>query len=230
MSEEETLIEETPVEETAAEETAVEETPVEAAAEGDKPEWLKDKYKSVEDQAKAYSELEKKFGGFTGSPDKYELSLPEGIEGQFDLEDPRMTWFQEAAKQSNMSQETFSELLHGWIKQEIGDTDGYRENEIQALGTNAQARLRDLGDWGKANLNKDQFEGFKALATSASGVEVLETLVAKSGEGRMPKGNEVREPGMTKEALNELLGDPKYQESPAYRKEVEQKFKDFYGD
>jgi len=230
MSEEETLIEETPVEETAAEETAVEETPVEAAAEGEKPEWLKDKYKSVEDQAKAYSELEKKFGGFAGSPDKYELSLPEGIEGQFDLEDPRMTWFQEAAKQSNMSQETFSELLHGWIKQEIGDTDGYRDNEIQALGTNAQARLRDLGDWGKANLNKDQFEGFKALATSASGVEVLETLVAKSGEGRMPKGNEVREPGITKESLNELLGDPKYQESPAYRKEVEQKFKDFYGD
>tara|TARA_R100001480_G_scaffold902_2_gene2607 strand:+ start:580 stop:1272 length:693 start_codon:yes stop_codon:yes gene_type:complete len=230
MSEEETLIEETPVEETSTEETAVEETPVEAAAEGEKPEWLKDKYKSVEDQAKAYSELEKKLGGYTGSPDKYEVSLPEGIEGEFDLEDPRMTWFQEAAKQSNMSQETFSELLHGWIKQEVGDTDGYRKHEMQALGTNAQARLRDLGDWGKANLNKDQFEGFKALATSASGVEVLETLVAKSGEGRMPKGNEVRDPGMTKGSLDELLRNPKYMESPVYRKEVEQKFKDFYGD
>ena len=36
---------------------------------GDQPEWYKaDKYKSVAEQAKAYTELEKKFGGFTGAP------------------------------------------------------------------------------------------------------------------------------------------------------------------
>lgn len=36
---------------------------------GDVPEWyIADKYKSVSEQAKAYTELEKKFGGFKGSP------------------------------------------------------------------------------------------------------------------------------------------------------------------
>ena len=227
MSEaEETLIEETP-----AEETTTEEAPVEAtAAEGEKPEWLKEKYNSVEDQAKAYGELEKKFGGFTGSPEgEFDLTLPEGVDGEFDLEDPRLIWFKDAAKSANMNQDTFSSILHGWINQEVADTSGSREAEIKALGSNAQARLRDLGDWGKANLNQDQFEGFKGLASSAIGVEVLEALVAKSSEGRMPQANQVRAPGITEGALKELIADPKYQESPEFRKEVEQKFKDFYG-
>jgi hypothetical protein len=47
---------------------------------GDTPEWYKgDKYKSVAEQAKAYTELEKKFGGFTGAP-KDGYQGPEGIE------------------------------------------------------------------------------------------------------------------------------------------------------
>ena len=44
--------------------------------EGDAPEWFKaDKYKTVSDQAKAYVELESKFGGFKGAPKegKYEV-------------------------------------------------------------------------------------------------------------------------------------------------------------
>ena len=69
MSEEETLIDDTPVEEAATDEV-VESTEVEATAEeGERPEWLKDKYKTVEDQAKAYNDAEKKLGGFSGSPE-----------------------------------------------------------------------------------------------------------------------------------------------------------------
>jgi hypothetical protein len=33
----------------------------------------------------------------------------------------------------------------------------------------------------------------------------------------------------TKEALDELVKDPRYYESPAFRKDVEKKFADFYG-
>ena len=42
---------------------------------GDLPEWYKaDKYKSVAEQAKAYTELEKKFGGFTGTKGRIRTS------------------------------------------------------------------------------------------------------------------------------------------------------------
>jgi len=234
---EETLIDENPVEETTTEEAAtetVESTEVEAAApeDGEKPEWLKDKYKSVEDQAKAYAELEKKFGGFTGSPEAgYEIKAPEDLPGEFDMEDPRIEWFQNVAKETNMSQDTFDQMLHGFARMEVeaNDPEAAKSIEIQALGKNANARLRDLGDWGKGNLTPDQYEGFKGLATTAAGVEVLEALIAKTSEGKMPTSNTVRAPGMNEAALKEMIADPKYKESAAFRQEVAEKFEQFYG-
>ena len=234
MSEEETLIEEAPVEEVAAEETTVETTEVEAAADdGERPEWLKDKYKTVEDQAKAYNDAEKKLGGFAGSPEgEYEMNVPEGVSGEFDMEDPRIEWFQNAAKESNMSQETFDQMLGGFVKmeQEANDPEAAKNIELQALGKNASARLTDLGDWGKGNLTPDEYEGFKGLATTAQGVSVLEALIAKTSEGKMPTSNTVRAPAITQDALDDMIKDPKYNESAAFRAEVKQKFHDLYGD
>ena len=234
MSEEETLIEEAPVEEVAAEETTVETTEVEATAvDGERPEWLKDKYKTVEDQAKAYNDAEKKLGGFSGSPEgEYDLNVPEGIPGELDMEDPRIAWFQGVAKETNMNQETFDQMLGGFIKmeQEANDPEAAKGIELQALGKNASARLTDLGDWGKGNLTPDEYEGFKGLATTAQNVSVLEALIAKTSEGKMPTSNTVRAPAITQEALDDMIKDPRYNESKAFRAEVKQKFQDLYGD
>jgi len=198
--------------------------------EGDRPEWFKDKYGSVADQAKAYSELEKKFGGFTGAPEEdYELTLPEEVEGEFDLEDPRLNWFTQVAKESNMSQDTFTQMLHGWVQHEVEDVSGSREEEIQALGTNAQARLKDLGDWGGANLSPEEFEGFKMLASSAAGVQTLEALIAKTQKNGVANTAAVATPGITKEALDERIADPKYQTSKEFRNETTRLFEEFYG-
>jgi len=233
VSEEETLIDDTPVEEAATEEV-VESPVVEATAdEGERPEWLKEKYKTVEDQAKAYNDAEKKLGGFAGSPEgEYEMNVPEGVSGEFDMEDPRIEWFQNAAKESNMSQETFDQMLGGFVKmeQEANDPEAAKNIELQALGKNANARLTDLGDWGKGNLTADEYEDFKGLATTAQGVSVLEALIAKTAEGKMPTSNTVRAPSITQEALDDMIKDPRYKESKAYRADVKQKFQDLYGD
>ena len=236
---EETLIDENPVEENTETPEVQDsdlqqtgDTGTSESVEGEKPEWLKDKYKSVEDQAKAYAELEKKFGGFTGSPEAgYEIKAPEDLPGEFDMEDPRIEWFQNVAKETNMSQDTFDQMLHGFARMEVeaNDPEAAKSIEIQALGKNANARLRDLGDWGKANLDSNQFEGFKGLATTAVGVEVLEALIAKTSEGKMPTSNTVRAPGITQEALDDMIKDPKYATSAAYRTEVKEKFEQFYG-
>ena len=67
---------------------------------GDTPEWYKsDKYKSVAEQAKAYTELEKKFGGFTGAP-KDGYAGPEGIEP----DDALLQELTEFANKTGMSQ------------------------------------------------------------------------------------------------------------------------------
>ena len=60
---------------------------------GETPEWYKgDKYKSVAEQAKAYTELEKKFGGFTGAPkDVCQLTEPDLPKPVCDAPDARAT-------------------------------------------------------------------------------------------------------------------------------------------
>ena len=234
--EEESLLGEAPVEEVATDPTAEVSADGwfladEVNGEGDRPDWFKDKYKSVSDQAQAYSELEKRFGGFTGAPeDTYELTTPEGVEGEFDMEDPRIGWFQQVAKDSNMSQDTFTQMLHGWVQQEVDGVQGSREGEIQALGSNAQARLKDLGDWGAANLSPDEFEGFKALASNAQGVQTLEALIGKTRKNGVANTSAVASPGISREALDDRIADPKYQTSKEFRRETEQMFNDFYGE
>ena len=71
---------------------------------GDAPEWYRaDKYKSIADQAKGYNEIEKRLGGFKGSP-KDGYQSPEGVEENDALLDELKTFAQE----TNMSQDAFS--------------------------------------------------------------------------------------------------------------------------
>src|SRR6185437_5786159 len=82
---------------------------------GEKPDFFKsDKYTSVAEQARAYTELEKKFGGFSGAPEKYELTLEEDIKNSIELnaEDPLLKTFSDIAKSANMTQDTYNKIMN----------------------------------------------------------------------------------------------------------------------
>lgn len=200
------------------------------AGEGDKPEWLQDKYGSVEAQAKAYPELAKKFGGFTGAPDgDYEVSLPEGLEGEFDTESPLFKNFAEAARAANMSQDAFTGLLHVYAQNEYDMQVADKEAEMTALGDNAQTRVKNIGDWGRANLTAEEFEGLREITTSAAGVAAVEAIIAKTKNAAIPDG----QPNLsqdTPESLRAAVADPKYKTSRDYRKGVDKRYQDYYGE
>jgi hypothetical protein len=221
---------EAPAEESAPDAPAVE--PTEGTEE--RPEWLASKFKSVQDQAKAYKELESRFGGFTGAPDgDYELSVPEGIGGEFDLKDPRLAWFQDSARKSGMSQDSFTELLHGFVQSEI-DARPDPAAEIQSMGPDAQARLKAMEDWGRANLDAEQFEGFRGLVTSAAQAQAMEAVLTHTREAKIPRPTDPKSTESTAEDLRTMryakdeFGHLKMND-PAYRKKVDQAYEDLYG-
>jgi hypothetical protein len=151
--------------------------------EGDAPEWYKgDKYKSVADQAKAYTDLEKRFGGFTGAPESY--GLPEEI----DTEDTFVKTLTEIGAKSNMNQSTFDQVL------ELGEAlltaqDELRmEREMEALGPEAEQRLANIDGFMKNNLG-DRYEEFKESVKDAKTVELIETLIKASAPSRLPTGD-----------------------------------------
>jgi hypothetical protein len=204
--------------------------------EGDKPDWfLADKYKSVEEQAKAYPELAKKLGGFTGAPEQYELTMPEGIEGEVRTEDPLLTTFVDVAKELNMSQDAFNKVLHTYIAQEAEAINTDIAGEMEKLGPNAKARVDAVADWAKANLDEEQFSAVYNMATSAANIQALEAIIGINREGRL--GNDGGgNPGMSKEELKAMRfatnehGQRLMEVDPEYRRKVEKAYRDAYGD
>jgi hypothetical protein len=120
-------------------ESKPEETPKEEST----PEWfMKDKYKSIEEQAKSAFELQKKMGKYWGSPqDKYSV---EGLEG-LDAEDPLISNLTPALKEMGVSQEGFNHLVNQYmdankqmmksmeesLKKTLTETDAHTYNSIE---------------------------------------------------------------------------------------------------
>lgn len=186
--------------------------------EGEKPEWLKDKYKTAADQAKAYSELEKRLGAFTGAPDKYDLTLPDYPEVQFRDEDPMLKDFLESAKKNGVSQEYVSEILGTYAKALTANIPD-AEAEIQKLGANGKEQVQLLAQWGSANLSPDEYGIFKGLITTASAVRLFEKLKMLSTQSEVapPAGQPPRE---TEQEVLKLVNDPQYDTNPEFRADV----------
>ena len=158
------------------------------AGEGEKPEWLKsDKYKSVADQAKAYTDLEKKFGSFQGAPEKYEVSE------DYDPEDTFVKMLSDIGTKSNMNQSAFDEMLNLGNELLSANSSVNEEQEMKALGPNAQERLDNIDGYLKNNLG-DRYEEMKDAVSSAKTVELVEALI-KSSVPSSPAMGESIDPG-----------------------------------
>lgn len=217
---------------------------------GDTPEWLKaDKYKTVADQAKAYTDLEKKLGAFTGAPEEYEtpkaedfassIELPEGVDFNIDPEDPLLQTFIPMAKEMGVSQEGFNKLVGMYIQQQANDyasTMTSMAEEKERLGANAEERLGNIDRWAKANMDDELYQKLANSLTTAEAVEAVEHLIGKARNSKLPNPAEITpRPGVTKQEVDELMaakddkGKLRYVTDPIYRKSVEAKMKSLWG-
>lgn len=198
MSEEQTV--ETPDAET------VDVAAVEAAADAQPPEWLiTDKYKTVEDQAKAYSELSSQMGKsatelgelkkfkesaskVVGAPEEYEI--PQSDQFEVDIEDPRFGAFKQFAKENNLSQDMFNsglQLFADLDKAYAEASEAFAKAELAKI-PDAESRIKNIQDWMGANL-PDHAESLADLVTTAKGLEGLEALLEKAGKAPASPSN-----------------------------------------
>ena len=160
---------------------------------GDSPEWYKsDKYKSVSEQAKAYTELEKKFGSFTGAP-KDGYSGPEGIES----DDALLQELTDFASKTNMSQEAFGEAWELLSAQSGAAEEVSRDNEIAKLGNNAGERIKNVEGFLKNSLDAEDYENVMGLVTDARSIELVEALVKATSPVKLPIDGGESPTGMT---------------------------------
>ena len=160
---------------------------------GDMPEWYKaDKYKSVAEQAKAYTELEKKFGGFTGAP-KDGYALVEGVEA----DDALWSELVEFGKNTNMSQSALNQAWELLTAQEQAVEEVSIEAEMEKLGDNAVERVKVVEQYMKNNLDSDTYERLRYAVNSAEAVELVEALVKATAPAKLPIDGYVQPGGIT---------------------------------
>jgi len=160
---------------------------------GDTPEWYKaDKYKSVADQAKAYTDLEKMFGGFTGAP-KEGYAMPEGV----DQGDELMEALQGFAEKTNMNQDSFNDAWDLLLAQSDAVEEVSAETEIAKLGDNATDRVKTVEQFMKNNLDNETYEKVRFSVNSAESIELVEALIGATAPAKLPIDGHIEPGGLT---------------------------------
>lgn len=184
--------------------------------EGPRPEFLSHKYKNVAEQAKAYTELEKKFGGFTGAPPEYDFESIKKTGYAPDLENPVGKEFMEYAKQANMSQKHVESLMAMMHKYESQRLPPSREDIYRDLGPTATDTLRTVGNWTNNNFTADEMPLLNNIARmGAPYVKVLEKMrqLATSSASRINTtdmaNTNAPKPATKAEVQARYLQDPK---------------------
>ena len=168
---------------------------------GEAPEWYKsDRYKSVSDQAAAYTELEKKFGAFKGAP-KDGYSMPEGIEKEDELMQELMGF----ATETNMSQDYFNKAWDLLAAQSGAAEEVSAEAEIAKLGDNATDRIKTVEQFMKNNLDPDVYEQVRYAVNSADSIMLVEALIKSTAPQKLPIDGYVVPGGVTWEDIKKEM-------------------------
>lgn len=210
--------------------------PAEPQEGADNPEWLLPKYMTdgrskedaISEQAKAYNELQGRFGSFTGAPEEYEVSISEQLtEAGLDIksDDPMVQEAMKFAKESNMSQDGFNKMIELYGMQQVAEhkaLEEYRTNEMKQLGPNADSRIDNIIEWGSKNLDEETFKGLQGMANSAEAVKVIESLVGMTRSAPVDASN-TPSPGVSAEEVRSMQfekdehGNRKINSDPEFR-------------
>jgi hypothetical protein len=199
---------------------------------GDLPEWYKaDKYKSIAEQAKAYTELEKKFGGFTCAP-KDGYSIVEGVEA----EDALWQELVQFGERTNMSQSALNDAWGILSAQEQAVEEVSMEMELQKLGDNGVERVKVVEQFMKNSLDSDTYERLRYAVNSAEAVELVESLIKATAPAKLPIDGYVQPGGITWEDIEAEMfkkhesGQMLRSVDPNHERKIQRMMKEFGGD
>ena len=203
----------------------------------ERPEWLPEKFKTPEDLAKSYSELEKKLSQPSEDEPQQEAEATETEQApapQFDK------YAEEFASSGELSADSFSELEKMGYPKEMVDTYIKGLQATQSADANTVMELaggqegyKDLTDWARENMAENELNVYNQMVESNTdnAKVAVEWLMSRreaagdvepnllSGKSGSPLKDEFRS---TAEVVS-AMKDPRYHEDPAFRRDVEEK-------
>ena len=218
----------------------------EAPASEPSGELILGKYKTQEDLASAYKELETKLRSSREElrnevlneineksekpPEAYEI--PEGLDPELAETNEQFLGFAKYAKEQGWTQQQFDNAVSFYL---ASQPQVDIEAERKALGDNVDARLEAVNNFVSTTFTEEEFNLLGPLASTAKGVEVLEKLMGLT-QVKVAQG----EGNNTAESRDEMLirakrmqNDPRYYSQRdrdlSYVKEVDELFRKAVG-
>ncbi len=195
------------------------------AGDGERPEWLQEKYKSVAEQAKAYNEAQKRLGAFKGAPDEYDLTLEDMPDVKLEKDDPILDDFLKEAKENNVSQDYVTKMLNTYVKA-IKMNNPDPKKELEKLGPNGKQDIQTLGKWAKNHLSNDEVDVFKKMINTADSVRVLQKLRGIMNQP-ITQPTKTNAPQVSKESILKKIHDPRYETDETFRNQVREELAQF---
>lgn len=162
--------------------TEANETPTMSYADG--------KFTNVGDLEKSYLELQstfsKKLGGFEGAPEEYSFSK-EGFEAN-ETSEALTAWGKENSLSNDGINSLYDAVFEIDATRNAAQTEAeqaYVKEQTEALGTNADSRIRNASDWVRANIGEDAADSINQMWGGAKGVEAIEKIM-KMSQGASP--------------------------------------------
>ena len=213
-----------------------------------RPEWLPEKFQSVEDMAKAYAALEAKLGGKTqDNPQTDPANADNNQTGQnpeqalsekgLDLS----TFTTEFNAKGELSADSYAKLAAAGFDK--GLVDNYINGQKAVAAQYDTAVTTEVGGsekysevvtWAKANLTDDEITAYNAAVSSGNMAQAKLAALGLSAKFQKAVGSEPRlVQGRTNSAsedvfestaqLTESMRDPRYAKDPAFRAKIQSK-------
>jgi Phage T7 capsid assembly protein len=211
----------------------------------DKPGWLPEKFKSPEELAKAYAELEAKLGKPTQQNTEEKPADTQEQQVQEELQNKGLDLYEfsdEFASQGQLSDDSYSKLEKAGYPRDIVDQfiEGQKaraslfESEVKAVAGGDQG-FTDMVQWAAANLSPAEIAAYNAAIDSGSPEQAK---LAVAGVYQKYSASRPTEPklrtGSTSQAtsgdayesvaqLTKDMASPEYKSDPAFRAKVQAK-------
>ena len=212
------------------------ETQIQTSDQEVRPNWLPEKFKSAEELAKAYGELEKKM---SAPQEEVQEETPEQPSSEVEALDK---YYEEYTENNELSDKSYTELEGMGLSREL--VDGYIAGQ-KALADNDVAQIHNvvggqdnyaqLLEWSAKNLNQTEKDAFNDTIDNGSTEQVKQAVTGLMSRAGLSADNpqqslfEGETENVTGEVfqsvaqVTEAMNDPRYQKDPAFRKEVEDK-------
>ena len=215
-----------------------------------RPEWLPEKYKTPEDLAKAYKQLESKLGSkdedlrksiieelqaeaFQDRPASAgDYQLPDIVDPSTSVDSELLKWWSEHSYENGYSQDEFAKGIEMYMSAMGQQSGPDLEAEAKKLGENANQRISAASAFARKMFGEDQMGAIERLFQGADGILAMETIMEALKDGDF-SSNASSASSLSEADLREMMQDPRYWKAGAqdrdFVKKVDDGFRKLYG-